>query len=102
MTSVRILKEDVFHRACNLCVFSHVQKGTPGLTHTDCVLQRVSLGALSDVTVVLGMKQSICYNYLECIVIATEFDIFIWQKAPGNKLNFMASIYFLVNVIEMS
>ena len=27
--------------------FSHVQKGTPGLTNKECVLQRVSLGALS-------------------------------------------------------
>ena len=59
VTSVRILEEDVFHRARNLCVFSHVQKGTPGLTHKDCVLQRVSLCALSDVTVVLRMRQSI-------------------------------------------
>ena len=40
-------------------VFSHVQKGTPGLTHKECVLQRVSLGALSDVTVVLRMRQRI-------------------------------------------
>ena len=47
--------------ARKLCVFSFVQKGTPGLTHKDCVLQRVSLGELSDVTVVLGMRQSIQY-----------------------------------------
>ena len=53
LTSARI------HRARNLCVFSHVQKGTPGLTHRGCVLQCVSLGALSDITVVLGMRQSI-------------------------------------------
>ena len=52
VTSVRI-------RARNVCVFSHVQKATPGLTHKGCVLQRVSLGSLSDVTVVLGMRQSI-------------------------------------------
>ena len=59
MTSARIPEEDACLRARNLCVFSRVQKGTPGLTHTDCVLQRVSLGALSDVTVVLRMRQSI-------------------------------------------
>ena len=47
------------HRARNLSVFSCVQKGTPGLTLKGCVLQRESLGALSDVTVVLGMRQSI-------------------------------------------
>ena len=47
------------HRVHNLCVLSRIQKGAPGSTHTDCVLQRVSLGTLSDVTVVLGMRQSI-------------------------------------------
>ena len=46
MTSARILEEGTCHRARNLCVFSRVQKGTPGLTHQGCVLQRVSLGAL--------------------------------------------------------
>ena len=59
VTSVRIPEEDACHRARNLCVFSHVQKGTPRLTHKRCVLQRVSLGTLSDVAVVLGMRQSI-------------------------------------------
>ena len=59
LTSARITEEDACHRVRNLCVFSHVQKGTPGLTHTGCVLQRLSLGALSDVTVVLWMRQSI-------------------------------------------
>ena len=46
-------------RAQLVCVFSHVQNGTPKLTHKGCLLQRVSLGALSDVTVVLEMRQSI-------------------------------------------
>ena len=59
MTSARIPDEDACHRARNLYVISRVQKGKPGLTHKGCVLQRVSLGALSDVTVVLGMRQSI-------------------------------------------
>ena len=59
MTSARIPEEDACHRVRNLCVFSHVQKGTPGLTHKGCVLQRVSLGAFSEVTVVLGMRQCI-------------------------------------------
>ena len=64
MTSARIPEEDACHRAHNVCVFSRVQKGTPGLTHKGCILQlqRVSLGALSDVTVVLGMRQSIANN----------------------------------------
>ena len=59
VTSARISKEDTCHRTRNLCVFSRVQKWTPGLMHKGCVLQRVSLGALSEVTVVLGMRQSI-------------------------------------------
>ena len=59
VTSARNPEEDACHRALNLCVFSRVQKGTPGLTHKGCVLQRVSLGALSDVMVVLGMRQSL-------------------------------------------
>ena len=57
MTSARIPEEDTCYRARNLCVFSHVQKGTPGLTHKGCVLQRVSLDALNDV--ILEMRQSV-------------------------------------------
>ena len=59
MTSARIPEEDACHSVRNLCVFSRVQKGTQGLTHKDCVLQRVSLDALSDVMVVLEVRQSI-------------------------------------------
>ena len=62
VTSARILENGACHRARILCVFSRVQKGTPGLTHKGCVLQRVSVGALSDVTVVLGMRQSIDWD----------------------------------------
>ena len=66
--SARIPEEDACHRARNWCFFSRVQKGTPGLTHKECALQRVSLGALSDVMVVLGMRQSIC-AYLFILII---------------------------------
>ena len=59
MTSARIPEEDACHRARNLCVFSRVQTGTPSLTHKGCVLQCVFLDEISDVTVVLGMRQSI-------------------------------------------
>ena len=59
MTSARIPEEDASHRARNLCVFSRVQRGTPRLTHKGRVLQRVFLDAISDVMVVLGMRQSI-------------------------------------------
>ena len=65
VTSSSIAEEDAGHRARNLCVFSHVQKGTPGLMHKGCALQRVprvSLGALSDITVVLEMRQSIAIH----------------------------------------
>ena len=55
----RIPEEDTCHRARNFCVFSSVQKGTPGLTQKGCALQRVSSCVLNDVTVVLGMRQSI-------------------------------------------
>ena len=65
VTSARMLEDDTScHRARNLCVFSRVQKGTQGLTHKGCVLQRVSLGALSDVTVFLEMRQSIVDVYI--------------------------------------
>ena len=59
MTSAQIPEEDTCHRARNLCVFSRIQKGTPRLTDKGCVLQRVFLDAISDLTVVLGMRQSI-------------------------------------------
>ena len=39
------------YRARILCVFSHIQQGTPGLMHKGCVLQHVSLSALRDVRV---------------------------------------------------
>ena len=42
--TARIPDEDPCYHARNLCVFSHAQKGTPGLTHTGYVLQCVSLG----------------------------------------------------------
>ena len=62
VASGRIPGEDACYRARNLCVISRVQKGTPRFTHKGCVLQRVSLGALSDVTVILWMRQSINNN----------------------------------------
>ena len=45
VTSARIPEEDACHRARNVCAFSRIQKGTPGLMHKWCILQRVSLGA---------------------------------------------------------
>ena len=80
MTSVRILEEDTCHRARNLCIFSRVQKGIPGLTHKWCVLQRVSLGALRDVTVVLGMRQSIDKTLLYLLCVQAAFYFPPWWK----------------------
>ena len=59
VTSARIPVADACYCSLNLCVFSHVQTGTPGLTHKGCILQRVHLGALSDVMAVLVMRQSL-------------------------------------------
>ena len=73
MTSARIPEEDACHRARNLCVFSHVQKGTPILTHKGCVFQRVFLDATSDVTVVLRMRQSIEKIYIPDLCIVPDF-----------------------------
>ena len=65
-TSARIPEEDACQRSRYLCVFSRV--GTPGLMHKKCVLQRVSLGAFSDVTVILGMRQSIELNNVKLML----------------------------------
>ena len=59
VTASHIPEEDACYSSHNLCVFSRVQKGTPGLMHKGCILQRVSLGALSDGMVVIWMRQSI-------------------------------------------
>ena len=45
VTSARTPEDDACHRVRNLCVFSHVQKGTPGLTRkrmrlVACILER--------------------------------------------------------------
>ena len=72
--SARIPDIDACHRARNLCIFSSVQKEHRDWRIRD-VLQRVSLCALSDVTVVLGMRPSIglpakvfsnCHHFLYC------------------------------------
>ena len=74
MTSSRIPEEEGRYCARNLCVFTRVQKGTPGLMHKWCVLQRVSLGALSDVAAVLGIRQS--------LVLSTNLS---WETHCGNR-----------------
>ena len=56
VTSARIPK---LWLQCNLCVFSHVQKGTQGLMHKGCILECLPSGALSDFMVVLEMRQSV-------------------------------------------
>ena len=44
-------------RVLHVC-YSRVQKRIPALTHKWCVLKRISIGTPSDITVVLGMRQS--------------------------------------------
>ena len=64
VTLALIQEKNVFEPAQNLCVFSHVkhtEKPIPGLAHKGCALQRVSSGMLSDITVVLRMRQSILH-----------------------------------------
>ena len=64
MTSVRIPEEDYYYRAHSMCVLSRIQKRILGLTHKGCDLQRLSFGALSDVTAILVMRQSIFWTLL--------------------------------------
>ena len=79
VTSARIPEEDACHRARNLSVFSHVQKGTPGLTHKGCALQHLFLDGFSDVTVVLGMRQYSEDSWIPLLKLMQE-DIFIISK----------------------
>ena len=82
VTSVHIPEEDAYYRARNMCV-SHVLKSrVPGLTHKGCVLQRISFGVLSDVTVVLGMRQSIEENctLLHVHILNNQLAIMRWRR----------------------
>ena len=87
MTSARISDKDVCHRACNLFVFSRVQKGTPRLTHKGRVLQRVSLGARIDVMVILRMRQSIGTVVL--------ISVFLYGDSKYSYENYTINNYFL-------
>ena len=84
VTSALIPEEDPCHRALTCGFFSRIQKGTPGLTHKRCVLQRVSLGALSDVTVVLWMRQSIAWNFFS---VSHDPHHTLWVIAFGRGLH---------------
>ena len=68
--SAHIPDKDAGHRVRNLCAVSRILKGTPGLTHKGCV-------NLSDVTVVLWMRQSIVMDRWaiprECIPNSQHF-----------------------------
>ena len=86
----------VCYRGRNLCIFSCIQKGTPGLTHKGCVLQHVFSGALSDVTVVLGMRQSIhvnsCYFLISWMSALNLASGYLWP-------NIRKLVCFLPNII---
>ena len=57
----RIPEKGAYYRSmpAQLGVFSSIQKETSRFTQKGRILPRVYLAALSDVTVVLGMRQSI-------------------------------------------
>ena len=59
MTSACDLEEEACYRG--VTVFSHMFNSNPWIEmkHEGCVLQRLSLDALSDVMVVLELRQSI-------------------------------------------
>ena len=93
-------EEDACYRTRNVCVFSRVQKGIPGLTHKGlCLLQRVSIGALSDVTVVFDMRQSIVYHamsHLTFLINAHRRGGWLVEKCNVTSIYFCKVIGFVV------
>ena len=71
-TSERSAEEDACYCVC--VFYKHIQKGIPGLTHKECILQHVSSGALSDViTAVLKTNYTrMCDIDKSCIPHATD------------------------------
>ena len=62
MTSPHTSEQEAYCCAHNLCVFSHIQKGIPGLTLLHGPMQHLSLctiTSISDVMGVLETRQSI-------------------------------------------
>ena len=102
MTSARIPDEGACHCARNLCVFSRGQKGTPGLTHKGCGLQRVSLDALSDVTIVLAMRQSIVQGGTFKLVLRTTANVWTLTMviSPVTSLLLWRIIRHIVNAVS--
>ena len=63
------------------------------MTHKGCVLQRVSLDALSDVTVVLGMRQIIIVFLNMLISIYPQFSPYdVKTNWLGSTISFSISI----------
>ena len=94
VTSARIQDEDACYGARNLRVFSRVQKGTPGFTHKGCVIQRVSLGAASDVTVILEMRQSI----RDLFSRSSSLEVIDLHRGPHSKCFNNAEEHIINNV----
>ena len=98
IVSAHIPEEDPCHRARNLCVFSRIQKRSLVLTHRGCDLPHVSLGALSDVTVILGMRQSIEGKGLSNKNVRQNHKLFPYQYISkqgngGEVLSFQNTLY---------
>ena len=74
-----------------ICFLTRSKK-TQGLTYKGCVLQRISFGALSDVTVILGMRQ---YSY-GCYWGVGIRDIrFVYNQWCHFPLRYIKSIHLL-------
>ena len=105
VTSVCIPEEDACHRASNFCAFLRVQKGILGLTHEGCVLQRVSLGALSDVTFVLGMRQSIVIHQTYSVQNVHLVETLQWENANHNFrtvcLIDISDVFLILKILTM-
>ena len=91
--------------------FSHmIKKGTPGLMHKGCVLQRVSLDALSDVTVVIGMRQSIggilSEDFMQnspiaptsMLIFAIEYSQFLCRFTPTAAITFPTALWWCTRI----
>ena len=80
VTSACIPEEDACYQAHNLCAFSRIHKRIPGLTHKRYVLHCLPFGALSCVTVILEMRQSIIVMWSSKISRKSEILILRYSQ----------------------
>ena len=100
---MQISEEDAYYRAQLVYLLTR-SKRSPGLTHKGCVLQRVSLGALNNLKVVRGMRQSIGkFNQTSlCLHLAdTPVATYLYFVHYQNGGNYDAHIYPHAKVIPV-